>query len=83
MEKVIIHKDAASREIQTYVGCDGHGARMDLGEFLELVADLYGSPFATLTKASHLAQLKRAAGLACEQLKAKTAAVAALSRPAK
>lgn len=76
-ETVIVFKDALSREIKTFVNPSGHGAKMDLSDFLSLLSEHYGSPVTTLTKKGHLAALNQAAEKAILEMKSKTAAVAA------
>lgn len=78
-ETVIVFKDIQSREIRTYVHLDGHGAEMTVTDFVSRVAELYGSPALTLTRAGLLAGLQAAAAQTIYEMKSATKEVAAVN----
>lgn len=82
-ETVIVFKDKKSREIRTFVNLEGHGAGMELEAFIDLVAELYGSPATTMTRAGFLKSLQDAAARAVRQMKSQTREVAAVTLEAK
>lgn len=75
-EEIVVFKDKKSRAIETFVHVKGHGARMSLNEFIELLAESYGSPATTMRRASHLGGLKAAAAEVIHHMKAQTVQVA-------
>ena len=77
-EIVIVFKDKKSRTIETFVDMNGHGARVTVSEFMQMVSDKYGSPTTTLTQKSHEAKLQQAAELVIADMKASTSAIAAV-----
>lgn len=81
LEKVIVFRDRKSREIHTFVTMEGHGARIDLKEFLSLLSEEYGSPASTMRKKSHEKRLKDAANQVLRGMKIKTAAIAGVKFP--
>lgn len=78
-ETVVVFKDQKSREIRTYINLEGHGAAMEVQDFIHRVAELYGSPATTLTRAGLLAGLQAAADRAIYEMKAATKEVAAVN----
>lgn len=78
-EMVVVFKDKKSREIQTFVNIEGHGARLELSQFMSLVAENYGSPVSTITRKGLLDGLLTAAQKATHQMKSKTREVAAVN----
>jgi hypothetical protein len=78
-ETVIVFKDNKSREIHTYVSLEGHGARMDVKDFISLVSELYGSPAFTFSKQGLLEGLLEASDQAIFQMKSQTREVAAIN----
>ena len=80
-EKVVVFRDRHERKIHTYVNHCGHGANMDLKDFISLVAELYGSPATTMTRSGLLEGLQEAAAKAIHHMKAQTREVAALNIP--
>jgi hypothetical protein len=78
-EKVVVHKNRQTGDIETYVNIDGHGARCDLDDFMRLVADIYGSPAMTMTKKGHVQKMQAASQQAIREMKKKTREVAAMN----
>lgn len=76
---IVVFKDKRSREIKTYVNLDGHGAQATVEDFISLIAELYGSPVSTLTKAGFQKRLLQASEQAIRHLKAQTKEVAAVN----
>lgn len=81
-EIVIVFKDRKSRAIETFVNVDGHGARMELSEFLGLLAEAYGNPTTTLSIKGHEKRLNDAAAGVVQHMKEKTREIAAAQFPA-
>lgn len=75
----IVFKDKKSREIKTYVNLEGHGASMEITQFISLVAELYGSPASTMRKKTFLDRLNLATHQAIMEMKSQTREIAALS----
>lgn len=78
-DTVVVFRDRKAREIKTYVNLDGHGAQVDLVDFLSLVSEFYGSPASTMTRKGHLAHLLKSAEQAITHMKGHTREVAAVN----
>lgn len=78
-EQVIVYKDKASREIHTFVHLAGHGARVELSQFISLLAEAYGSPTLTMTRKGLLEGLQEACEAVVLDMKRKTVGVAAVN----
>ena len=78
-EQVIVFKDKKSRQIETYVSLDGHGARVDVKDFIAMCAELYGSPATTMTRAGLKQGMLEACEKAIRMLKSSTREVAAVN----
>lgn len=78
-EMVVIFKDKKSRQIQTYVNLDGHGAKVSIEDFIGLLCEYYGSPASTFKIKTHLQRLLDASELVVKEMKLKTREVAAIN----
>jgi hypothetical protein len=78
-ETVIIFKDKKSREIQTYINLDGHGARLSVHDFISLVCEQYGSPVSTFKRVTHLEKMIDSAHKVIKDIKEKTREIAAVN----
>ncbi len=78
-ETVIVFKDKRSREIQTYVNMEGHGARVEVPHFVALLAEAYGSPATTMTRSTFAKRLLESMDEVILQMKASTVEVAAIN----
>lgn len=76
---VVVHKDKETREIKTYTRLDGLGAEMALPDFISLMAEKFGSPAMTMTRAMLLKKLQDAAHAAIMDMKMATKEVAAIN----
>lgn len=80
-EIVIVFKDRKLRSIETYMNLEGHGARVEIGEFISLLAEAYGNPTMTVTKKGHEDRLKVACAAVIRQMKQQTREIAAAQFP--
>lgn len=80
-EMVIVFRDREKRSIGTFVNAEGHGARMEIDQFISLVAEEYGNPASTLTIKSHETKLKAAVQEVIAHMKDKTREIAGLKYP--
>lgn len=78
-DSVVIFKDKNTREILTYVNFDGHGASMDIKQFVLLVSELYGSPTSTMTRKRFAEKLMIATDQAIRHMKHATKEIAAIN----
>lgn len=78
-EAVVVFRDKKERKIETYVRLSGHGARVELGEFIAMMAEAYGNPTLTFTVGGHEHALKVAALEVIQKMKASTREVAAIN----
>lgn len=78
-EMIVIFKDKKSRQIQTYVNLDGHGAKVSIEDFIGLLCEYYGSPASTFKRKTHLQRLLDASELVVKEMKLKTREVAAIN----
>jgi hypothetical protein len=78
-ETVIVVRDKKAREIRAFVNLDSIGAQASVEDFMRLVAEFYGSPATTMTRAGHEEALQAAALQAISHMKRQTTQVAAVN----